>query len=137
MPDDKPANGGAIHISEDVIVELVRKTIEGIPNIREATKLNNSSKFGISRKSGGIHVVVEHAQGYIDIDVYVLMKFGERIPDLAWDIQEKVKENLERYTGYNVRAVNVNVHGVYSESGDPSFKLDIEPEEDEEYDEED
>lgn len=133
MPDDKPSNGGAIHISEDVISELARKTIQGIPNIRTASKLG--SKFALGRKSGGIHVSVEHSQGSIDIDAYVLVKYGQRIPDLAWDVQEKIKDNLERYTGYSVKAVNVNVQGIYSEDGD-NFKIDIEPEQNED-DEED
>ena len=124
MSEAKPANGGAIHISEDVIVELASKTIQGIPNIKTASR--SGSKFGLGRKGAGIKVSVDHSQGLMDIDAYVLVKYGQRIPDLAWDVQEKIKDNLERYTGYNVRAVNVNVQGVYAEAGD-SFRLDIEP----------
>ena len=112
MPDT-----GAIHISEDVIVELARKTIQGIPNIKIAARL--SSKFGIGgRKNGGIRVFVDHSVGEISIDSYVVVKYGQRIPDLAWDVQEKIKDNLERYTGYEVKAVNVNVQGIYTNSDD-------------------
>ena len=46
------------------------------------------------------------------------MKYGQRIPDIAWDVQEKIKDNLERYTGYEVQAVNVNVQGIYAAGGD-------------------
>ena len=128
-------NGGAIHISEDVIVELASKTIQGIPNIKTASR--SGPKFGLGRKGAGIRVSVDHSQGLMDIDAYVLVKYGQRIPDLAWDVQEKIKDNLERYTGYNVRAVNVNVQGVYAESGD-NFRLDLEPAEaDTDSDEED
>ena len=135
MSEVKPANGGAIHISEDVIVELASKTIQGIPNIKTASR--SGSKFGLGRKGAGIKVSVDHSQGLMDIDAYVLVKYGQRIPDLAWDVQEKIKDNLERYTGYNVRAVNVNVQGVYAESGD-NFRLDLEPAEaDTDSDEED
>ena len=134
MPDDKPSNGGAIHISEDVISELARKTIQGIPNIKTASR--SGSKFGLGRKSSGIKVSVDHPNGCIDIDAYILVRYGQRIPDLAWDVQEKIKDNLERYTGYNVRAVNVSVQGVYSDSGD-NFKLDIETGSQEPDDEED
>ena len=108
---------GIINISEDVIVELVRKTIQGIAHIQTAAKL--SSKFGLGRKGGdGIKVSVEKDKGeggarVLVIDVYVLVKYGRRIPDLAWDVQEKIKLNLERYTGYSVKAVNVNVQGIY------------------------
>ncbi len=125
MPEDKPSNGGAIHISEDVISELARKTIQGIPNIKTASR--SGSKFGLGRKSSGIKVSVDHSNGCIDIDAYVLVRYGQRIPDLAWDVQEKIKDNLERYTGYNVRAVNVNVQGIYSDAGD-AFTLDVETE---------
>lgn len=120
MSDERPSNGGAIHISEDVIVELARKTIQGIPNIKAASRF--ATKFGLGRKSGGIKVSVEHSQGTIAIDAYVLVRYGQRIPDLAWDVQEKIKDNLERYTGYEVKAVNVNVQGVYTNAGD-NFRL--------------
>ena len=135
MPDDKPSNGGAIHISEDVISELARKTIQGIPNIKTASR--SGSKFGLGRKSSGIKVSVDHPQGFIDIDAYVMVRYGQRIPDLAWDVQEKIKDNLERYTGYRVRAVNVNVQGIYSDAGDNFRMADIETESKEPDEEED
>lgn len=126
--DDKQtgsSNGGMIHISEDVIAELARKTIHGIPNIKTAAGL--TSKFSIGRKGGGIRVSVEHSQGSVSVDAYVLVRYGQRIPDLAWDVQEKIKDNLERYTGYDVKAVNVNVQGIYTGTGD-SFRMDVEQE---------
>ena len=118
MPDSddkKSANGGMIHISEDVIAELARKTIQGIPNIKTA---GLAQKFSIGRRSGGIRESVEQTQGSVSVDAYVLVKYGQRIPDLAWDVQEKIKDNLERYTGYDVKAVNVNVQGIYTGPGD-------------------
>ena len=123
MPGEKGADGGLIHISEDVIIELASKTIQGIPNIKTAAKLG--SKFGLGRKGGGgIRVSVEHSQGTISIDAYVLVKYGQRIPDMAWDVQEKIKDNLERYTGYSVKAVNVNVQGIYTNTED-SYQMDV------------
>ena len=125
MPEEKASsNGGAIHISEDVIAELARKTIQGIPNIKTASR--SGSKFGLGRKGAGIRVSVDHSQGMMDIDAYVQVKYGQRIPDLAWDVQEKIKDNLERYTGYDVKAVNVNVQGIYTGSGD-NIEMNIEP----------
>ena len=134
MPEDKTSNGGAIHISEDVIVELASKTIQGIPNIKTAQR--SGSKFGLGRKSAGIKASVDHPQGVINIDAYVLVKYGQRIPDLAWDVQEKIKDNLERYTGYSVKAVNVNVQGVYMASSD-NVQLNVDSEAKEPDEEED
>lgn len=107
---------GSVHISEDVIVELTRKTIQGIPNI-QTTNTGIASKFGLGRKVGeGVRVAVEEGKiPSISVEAYVLVKYGQRIPDLAWDVQEKIKANLERYTGYTVSSVNINVQGIYAE----------------------
>jgi uncharacterized alkaline shock family protein YloU len=131
---------GNIHISDEVIVELAKKTILGIPNIQPAN-MGIASKFGIGRKAGdGIRVSVEEGKvPAMTVDAYILVKYGQRIPDLAWDVQEKLKANLERYTGYTVTAVNINVQGIYLEDPQPASKEEDEardvppsPQEDEE-----
>ena len=126
--EEEPRRDGVIHISEDVIVELARKTIQGIPNIQTVSRLG--TKFGIGRKgSDGIRISIEEnaVEGgvpAISVDAYVLTRYGRRIPDLAWDVQEKVKANLERYTGYSVKAVNINVQGIYID--EPVLELSAE-----------
>lgn len=116
-------SGGVIHVSEDVIVELVRKTVQGIENIRTASKLG--SKFALGRRNSGIRADVDHSRGVISVDVYILVRYGQRIPDIAWDVQEKIKDNLERYTGYEVHAVNVNVQGIYTGGGGSDLQFDL------------
>ena len=119
---------GNVRISDDVIIELAKKTISDIPNIQLAN-MGLVSKFGIGRKSGDGIRVLSVEDGKIPattVDVYIRTKYGHRIPDLVWDVQEKVKANLERYTGYIVTAVNVNVQGIYVD--DPKEEADA-PEE--------
>ena len=108
---------GNVRISDDVIIELAKKTIAGISNIRLAS-MGLVSKFGIGRKTGDGIRVLSVEDGKIPattVDVYIRTKYGYRIPDLVWDVQEKVKSDLERYTGYIVTAVNVNVQGIYAD----------------------
>jgi uncharacterized alkaline shock family protein YloU len=105
---------GTIHISEDVIVELTRKTIATIPGIiLGGTSI--ASKLGIGKKIGdGLRITVDDGiVPAISIDTYISVQYGLRIPDVAWDVQEKIKEKLEAFTGYNVKAVNVNVQGIH------------------------
>ena len=106
---------GNVRISDDVIIELAKKTMSSIPNIQLAS-MGLASKFGIGRKSGeGIRVssIEDGKIPATTVDVYIRTKYGYRIPDLVWDVQEKVKANLERFTGFTVTAVNVNVQGIY------------------------
>ena len=107
---------GSVHIAEDVITELARKTLSLVPGVQPANP-GLASKLGlVGRKAiDGIKVSVEEnvTQPLITVDVFVLVKYGLRIPDVAWDLQEAVKNNLEQYTGYAVKAVNVNVQGIF------------------------
>lgn len=105
---------GTIHISEDVIIELARKTISGIPGIQTVNS-GLASKLGIGKKMGdGIRIVVEDGKvPAILVDAYVSVKYGQRIPDVAWDVQEKIKNTLESFTGYTVKMVNINVQAIH------------------------
>jgi len=40
------------------------------------------------------------------------VEYGCRIPDVSWEIQEKVKKSVETMTGLNVVEVNIHVQGV-------------------------
>ena len=43
------------------------------------------------------------------ITVYLDIEFGHVMPQVAWAVQERVKGDVERFTGLNVDAVNVHV----------------------------
>ena len=46
------------------------------------------------------------------LDVYVIVAYKVKIPQLAWDIQSSVKNEIESVTGLKVKEVNIHVQGV-------------------------
>lgn len=128
--EEAPPVSGSIHISEDVIMELAKKTLMSIAGVQPASP-GIASKLGIGRKaSDGIRVSVEdRTPPVVTVDVYIVVKYGLRIPDVAWDVQESIKNNLEEYTGYDVKAVNINVQGIYFQDKPVSPSLGAQPEE--------
>lgn len=46
------------------------------------------------------------------IDVNIIVEYGSRIPDVAFEIQKRVKKSVENMTGLKVLEVNVHVQGV-------------------------
>lgn len=54
-------------------------------------------------------------EGLVTITVFPVLYFGNVIPEVAWSIQERVKNDVEKYTGLIVEAVNVHVKGVISQ----------------------
>ena len=49
-------------------------------------------------------------------DVHGIVEYGARIPDVAFEIQNRVKKAVEGMTGLKVLEVNVHVQGVNTES---------------------
>lgn len=50
-------------------------------------------------------------EGFV-IDIYIIADFGVKIPQLAWDIQNSVKEAVIAATKMAVKAVNIHIQGV-------------------------
>ena len=48
----------------------------------------------------------------ITINLDIIVYFGVNIPQLCYDIQTKVKNNIESETGLEIRAVNITVEGI-------------------------
>ena len=58
----------------------------------------------------GIKVETENNKAKIDVNIIV--EYGARIPDVAFEIQNKVKKAVEDMTGLKVEEVNVHIQGV-------------------------
>jgi uncharacterized alkaline shock family protein YloU len=55
--------------------------------------------------------ISEH-EGSDIIDLYINARFGVRIPELAWEIQRRVKHGVEDEFAINIESVNVHIQGV-------------------------
>ena len=61
----------------------------------------------------GVEVV--EVEGGLAIDVFVIVQYGIRISEVAHNLQETVKFEVERAVNVPVAQVNVNVQGVREE----------------------
>ena len=61
----------------------------------------------------GVEVV--EAEGGLAIDVFVIVQYGIRISEVAHNLQEAVRFEVERSVNVPVLRVNVNVQGVREE----------------------
>ena len=99
-------------ISDEVISTIVEKTVMSIPGIYD---INGGIIDGITNMLGSKRmkgIKVEITEKIISIDIYVIVEYGVKIPDIAWDIQDKVKKTIEDMTGMNVAAVNIHIQGI-------------------------
>ena len=70
-------------------------------------------------------IKVETGEKETKIDVNIIVEYGVRIPDVAFEIQNKVKKAVESMTGLKVVEVNVHIQGVSTENmGVEGTKID-------------
>lgn len=103
-----------INISEEVITTISGIAVSEISGVAEmAGGITGGITEVLSGKknlSKGIKADV--AGNNVKIDVNIIVNYGVRIPDVAFDIQNKVKQTVENMTGLKVNKVNVHVQGV-------------------------
>lgn len=107
---------GSIKIAEEVIAQIATQALLKVSGVQPASPgLVANLRLG-KKTSGGVRIAIEEEViPAVVVEAYITTKYGLRIPDIAWDVQESIKKTLEQYTGYNVKAVNVYVQGVYFE----------------------
>ena len=57
-------------------------------------------------------------EGKISLDIYLRVKYGIKIPQLAWELQRKIQEDIKNKTDILVSDINVHVEGVDLEAED-------------------
>ncbi len=104
---------GSVKISDDVvavIAELAAKEVKGI--IGMSGGIADSITEILGKKSPYKGIKVEVGEKETSIDLFVIVEYGVRIPDIAWQVQESVKKSVETMTGLNVVEVNIHIQGV-------------------------
>lgn len=104
----------SISISEDVLTAIAAKAIseiEGVGSLMNQTMTEQITEQ-IMRKKVGRGVRVENQDGEVVLTVYLMVRYGYAIPEVAEKVQNAVATAVASMTNFSVSAVNVHVGGV-------------------------
>ncbi len=104
---------GSVRITDEVvaiIAGMAATEVAGVAGMSGGIAGGIAEMLGRKNLSKGVKVEVGEKEAAIDM--YIIVEYGYRIPDIAWEIQEKVKKSVETMTGLNVVEVNIHVQGV-------------------------
>lgn len=113
---EKKLNTGSIQIADEVIsiiASTAANEVEGIAKPQKDKADTIVEFFGMKNQSKGVKIAINNLDASVDIDIIV--KYGFNISDVAYEVQNRVKEALETMAGLNVISVNVNVSGIMIE----------------------
>lgn len=111
IPND--AEKGTIRIAEDVvgvITGVAATQVEGVAGMSGGIAGGIAQLLGKHSLARGVKVDINKCEA--EIDIFVIVNYGIRIPAAAFKIQEKVKKSVEDLTGIKVKAANVHVQGI-------------------------
>ena len=129
----------------------VTENVENVENVEEVIEENSdkseikiaddvvsviagiaaSEVSGVSGMAGGFAgglskgIKVEVGNKEAKIDVNIIVEYGVRIPDVAFEIQNRVKKAVETMTGLKVLEVNVHVQGVNTDINETEDKKEV------------
>lgn len=106
-----------IKIADDVVATIAGKSaaeVMGVYSMAGGFAGGISEVFGKKSYTKGIKV--ENSEKGLKIDVNIIVEYGARIPDIAYEIQNRVKKAVENMTGLNVEEINVHIQGVNTDT---------------------
>lgn len=89
---------GAVKIAEDVIGMCA------LDSSMEVAGFHSFVRKGIK---------ISQVEDGIVIDLYIAVDYGVKIPEVAWNLQERVKKDIESSFDLIVKTVNIHVQGVH------------------------
>lgn len=107
-----------IKIADDVVAVIAGIAVSEVQGV---FGMSGGFAGGISevlsgKKNLAKGIKVEVNDKTTKIDVNIIVEYGTRIPDVAFEIQSKVKKAVETMTGLSVTEVNVHVQGVNTDN---------------------
>jgi uncharacterized alkaline shock family protein YloU len=104
---------GSIRIADEVvgiIAGLAATEVAGVAGMSAGLVGGIAEMLGKKNLSKGVKVEVGEREAAVDL--YIIVEYGVRIPDVALRVQENVKRAIESMTGLDVVEVNIHVQGV-------------------------
>lgn len=106
-----------IQIADDVVAIIAGKAVSDAPGVYAMAGgfAGGISEVLSGKKNLSKGIKVDVGEKETKIDVNIIVEYGSRIPDVAFEIQNRVKKSVENMTGLKVSEVNVHVQGVRTE----------------------
>ena len=104
---------GNIKISDEVISTIATiavSEVNGVHGMGGSFAGDIVEKFGKKTLTKGVKITMDGNEVVLDLNV--VLKYGVRIPEIAWNVQENVKKSVESMTGLTVTKVNVRIVGI-------------------------
>lgn len=122
------SDNSGIKISNDVVASIAGVAVSEVPGVYSMAGgiAGGISEVFSGKKNLSKGIKVEVGEKDTKIDVNIIVEYGVRIPDVAFEIQGRVKKAVETMTGLKVSGVNIHVQGIRTNVTENKEKEEVE-----------
>ena len=92
------------------VVERVALTVDGVAELEGGWTNRLANVLAREKHPSGITAAVEDNQ--LTLNLHVVMQYGVRIPEVSWNLQDRIKQAVEGETGIQIDKINILIAGV-------------------------
>ena len=112
--ENNSTQASSVKIAPDVVATIAGVSASEIKGVAGmcSTFAGGIAEILGAKKNASKGIKVEIKDKSTIIDMFIIVEYGVRIPELAWEIQENVKNNVETMTGLSVEKVNIHIDAI-------------------------
>ena len=110
MSEEKAGGGKLLDEAIALTAASAAFSVEGVAFLGAGLTENISINLRFSTHPRGIKII--RTENEIVIDIFVNVFYGYKIPEVAWNIQERVKTEVEKITDDKIKGINIHIQGV-------------------------
>lgn len=106
---------GQIEISNEVVATIAGGAAidcYGIVGMASKNQIKDGLTEILRRENFTRGVIIRKEEDSLHIDMYIIVSYGTKISEVAYNVQSKVKYTLEKTIGMSADTVNIYVQGV-------------------------
>ena len=133
LDDEIKTENEGIKISDDVVAVIAGVAVSEVPGVAGMAGgfAGGITEVFSGKKNLAKGIKVDIEDNDVKIDVNIIVEYGSRIPDVAFEIQNRVKKAAESMTGLKVEEVNVHVQGVNTDTAKEEVAVEEDKKEEE------
>ncbi|MDD3374757.1 MAG: Asp23/Gls24 family envelope stress response protein [Candidatus Omnitrophica bacterium] len=113
MKQDQQVDYGSIQIHKKVLADIVLSVVHEAEGIAVASESFMGGLLNIFRKRNysGIIVTIDK-DNEVSIEVRICVQYGVNIPDASRQLQDAIRDAIEKTTDINLKDVHINIQGI-------------------------
>lgn len=106
---------GQVTITNEVVATIAGgAAVEcyGIVGMASKSQIRDGIAEILGRENYSRGVIVRQENNELHIDMYIIVSYGTKISEVAYNVQSQVKYKLNKSLGLEIKSVNIYVQGV-------------------------